>query len=145
MKHKILAYAFLPAALSLGIAGATAASAGWFGGIGNATPDEIAARQTSMFEREAQLLGIDVGKIKDGWARGLTMQQLMQENNITQDQVQSRMKDLRLKELKTQLDALVAKGVITQSQADQRYQVVQNQAQNGKGQMNKRFFRGLHF
>jgi len=43
------------------------------------------------------------------------------------------MKDARAQQLKAQMQALVDKGVITQAQADQRLQWMQNKTQNTKG------------
>ncbi len=135
MKKKYLIYTILPA-MAFAVLGAGIASAcGWFGGIGNLSSDEIATRQQTVFQNEAQILGISVDELKEDWAEGKTIQQIMQEKGITQEQVQARMKDLQTQQMKSFLRALVDKGVITQAQADKRIQVMQNQLQNGK--MNK--------
>lgn len=143
MKHKILISTFLPAALSLGI-GVNVASACWFGGFDNATPEEVADRQTTIFQREADILGITIEELKNYWTEGKTLQQIAQEKGITQDQLRTKMRDLQLQRIKDQLKILVDKGVITQGQADKRLQFIQNQQQNNNGHMNKRFFRGFH-
>ena len=132
MKRTLLVYSFVPL-MGLGlILGAQAAMAhGFFGG--NATPDEIATRQQAMFQSEATILGLSIDEVKAAWADGKTTKQVMEEKGITQEQVQSRMKDMRIQRLKTELKALVDKGVITQAQSDKRFQAMQNQIQNGKG------------
>ena len=88
-----------------------------------------------MFQQEAQILGIGVDELKEDWASGKTIRQIMEEKGITQEQVQARMKELQTQQMKTFLQALVDKGVITQAQADKRLEIMQNQLQNGK--MNK--------
>ncbi|MBI4134493.1 MAG: hypothetical protein HY471_00075 [Candidatus Sungbacteria bacterium] len=65
------------------------------------------------------------------------MKQLMDEKGITQDQTQARMKDTRLAQLKSQLQTLVDKGIITQAQSDKRLAAMQNQIQNGMGRGHK--------
>ena len=131
MKHKIFAYSFAPV-LGLSMFGANIASAhGLFGSFSNLTPDQIASQQQSMFQNEAAILGINVDDVKSACADGKTIEQLMTEKGITQDQVKARMKDNQIAQLKKQLQALVDKGVITQAQSDKRLQAMQAQIQNG--------------
>jgi len=88
MKRKILAYAILPAA-GLGILGASVASAhGLFGGMSNLTPDQIATRQQTIFQNEANVLGVSVDDVKNSWAQGKTLLQIAQDHGITQAQLQ---------------------------------------------------------
>ncbi len=140
MKRKIFIYSIFP---TLGLAGvllANVASAhGFFGGFGfgNATPDQIATQQQTMFQNQAAILGLGIDDVKNAWAEGKTMKQLMDEKGITQDQVQARMKDARLAQLKSQLQTLVDKGIITQAQSDKRLAAMQNQIQNGMGRGHK--------
>lgn len=133
-KKKLFVYGFLPAVLGFGLIGLNAASAhmGGFGFGFGAQPsaDEIASRHQTMFDQQANILGLSVDEVKAAWASGKSMQTLMQEKGITQEQVQTRVKAAREQQLKTQLDALVSKGVITQAQADQRLQFMQLNAGN---------------
>ena len=147
MKNKIMLHAFLPAMLGLGLMGAGAASANWFGLFGgsSATPEQIATRQQTIFDQEAQILGVSVDDVKNAWADGKTFQQLAQEKGITQEQLQTKMKDLRTQQIKSQLQTLVGKGVITQDQMNKRLQFIQTQQSKSNGTMNRRFFRGLGF
>jgi DNA-binding CsgD family transcriptional regulator len=140
MKKKYFIYAILPTAgLALLAAGIVSAN-GFFGFSGNLSPDEIASRQQAMFQQESQILGISPDQVKAAWAEGKTMKQIMDDNGISQDQVQQRINDMRTSQLKSQLQTLVDKGVITQAQADQRLATMQNlfQNQEGKGA------RGMH-
>jgi hypothetical protein len=131
-KHQLVAYAFLPI-LAMGTLGVTSlASAQGFGGMwsASATPDDIAARQQTMFQTEAQILGISIDDVKAAWAEGKTPMQIAEEKGISKDQIQARMKEIQTQKIKTQLQALVDKGVITQAQADKRLQVVQTQVES---------------
>ncbi len=133
MKKKYLIYTILPV-MAFAVLGAGIASAHgwWFGGLGNISPDEIANRQQTMFQNEAQILGISVDEIKNAWAEGKSLKQLAEERGISQEQLQAKMKEVRLQQIKSQLQTLVEKGVITQGQADKRLQFMQNQPANGK-------------
>ncbi len=141
-KRKLATYAFLPALGLVGILGAGVASAngflGGFGGFGSLTPDQVAERQLKMFQTEAQVLGLSVDEIKQAWAEGTSPKDLMTEKGIKPEDVQARMKDLRMQDLKTQLQTLADKGVITQAQADKRLQTMQDRAQNANGKGLKR-------
>jgi hypothetical protein len=139
MKYRWVAYALVPTAVSVGILGASMVSAHGFGGFGfgaNATPDQIAERQQEMFQNEANMLGISVDAIKAGWAKGESLQQIASDNGITSDQLQAKMKDAAQSRLKSSLQALVDKGVITQAQADARLQFMQTKMQNASTNAN---------
>lgn len=138
MKNKLVVYGLIPVALGVGLIGANVASAHGLGfGFGKAlSADEIATRQTEMFQSEADILGVSVDDVKGAWAKGETMQQLMQEKGISETTVQQKMKDLRTSQMKTELQALVDKGVITQAQMDSRLQYMQTaQDSPGRGGM----------
>lgn len=143
IKSKLLAYAIIPT-IGLGFLGMNVASAhGFFGGFGNiATPDQIASRQQNMFQNEAQLLGVSIDEVKNAWAQGKTILQIAQDHGITKEQLQQKIKDSRTQELKTQLQTLVDKGVITQEQADQRMQFITAQIAGGTSGMG--LFGGFH-
>ena len=145
MRKKYLILTILTLIL-LGTGSALACGWGWFGGFGNATPDEIAQRQKAMFERQAQILGISVEEVKNYWAEGKTIREIMEERNISEEQIQARMKEIQLQEMESFLQTLVEKGVITQDQANKRLEVMQNQLENGKvGKMGRGFPRGMGF
>lgn len=135
MKNKILAYAIFPM-LGLGIIGMNAASAhglfGGFGGMPSLTSDQIATRQQDMFSKEAQLLGISIDDVKNGWAEGKSIVQIAEDHGITKEQLQQKMKDAQTAQLRSQLQTLVDKGIITQAQMDKRRQFVDQQTANGK-------------
>lgn len=123
-KSKFAAYAAL-ASLGLGIMGAGVASAnGLFWNA--ASPQQIAANQQTAFQNEAAMLGISVDDLKNEWAQGKSLMQIAQDHGITKEQLQQKMKDARITQIQTSLQALVTNGVITQAQADQRLAAIKN-------------------
>jgi len=146
MKNKLLIYAIFPV-IGLGLLGYGAASAhgfgmfGGFGGLSNLTPDQIATRQQTMFQNEANLLGISIDGVKNGWADGKSLVQIAADHGITRDQLQQKMKDAQTAQLKSQLQTLVDKGIITQAQADKRLQFINQQVTSGK--FHRGFGRGM--
>lgn len=134
MKKKLIAIAAVPV-LGLGLLGASVASAhGWFT---NATPEEIATHQQDMFQHQADLLGVSVDVIKDGWANGKTLRQIAEENGITVDQLQQKMQVERQDQMRSHLQTLVDQGVVTQAQADTRLKLLETKDNQfeGRGMM----------
>ena len=141
MKKKLFAYTLLPVlGLSL-LAGASLTSANGF--FFSATPDEIATHHQEMFQSQAQLLGVTTEEVKAAWAEGKTLQDLAKEKGMTDEEFQQKMKDARTAQMKNNLQTLVSKGVITQSQADSRLEVMQQKSQSGASRMGKGFHRGF--
>ena len=129
--------------LALGILMANPVEAKGFGfwgwGFGRINLDDWADRMKKMFEEWADLLQISVEKVKNYWAEGKTLKEMMEAENISKEDVQKRMKEKRLEELKNQLQKLVEKGIITQEQADKRFEVMKKWLEN---QEERRIFRG---
>lgn len=145
MNKKIAALAFVPV-LGLGLLGAQSASAhGWFGGFGNATPEEIAAKHQTMFDHQAKIFGLSVEEIKQAWADGKNIFDLAKEKGLTEEQLHARIKEGKTAELKTQLQSLVDKGIITQLQADKRLQLMTTSMETKHGKIMKGFHRGFGF
>ena len=130
MKKKYLLYAALPVA-TLVVASAVSASANGlsFGFGQQASPEEIAQRQQERFQQEAQLLGINIDDVKDGWAQGQTLWQIAEQNGITQEQLQAKMQEMHQQQMQERLQALIDQGVISQQQADSRLQFMQQHQQ----------------
>ncbi|MFA6043069.1 MAG: hypothetical protein WCV85_01680 [Patescibacteria group bacterium] len=145
MRKKYVA-AVLFTALGLSIAGVSAASAhGWGFGLGaNATPEEVAAQQTEMFQHQADILGIAVDKVKDGWAQGKTLSELADENNVSEEQLQTRLQEQRAAQQKERLQTLVEQKVITQAQADARLKVMEEKFKNAPAKGMRHGMRGMH-
>lgn len=141
MKYKkIAAFAAIPA-LALGMLGLSqsASAQGLFGGVfTKATPEEIATHQTNMFQHQAELLGLSVDEVKQAWAEGKGMKELIEEKGIDPETIKTKMKAEAEARMKEHLQTLVDKGVITQAQADQRLETMKNK----QGEMKTRFGRG---
>jgi hypothetical protein len=136
--------------VSLGVltfagAGIVSAHGGGFGGWGFSSdwiPEDIASRFESMFEQKAEFLGISVDDFKSKWAEGKNFMQIAEEAGVTQEQLQERVQQARQEQLRAQLNALVGQGIISQEQADQRFNALQEQFANQEGQMWGRGMRG---
>jgi len=127
--------AALPVAALVILGASTASAHGWFGfgGGPNMDPTQAAQQQADMFQKQADLLGVSVDDVKNAWAKGETIWQLAQEKGITQQQLQQKMQDQRKQQIQTMLQAMVSNGVITQAQADQRLQYMEQHAGEGNG------------
>lgn len=126
---KILAYSIIPAIIGIGALGVSFASAhggfGFGGFSGEIDPAQIAERQQGMFQHEADLLGISVDEIKNAWAEGKNARQLAEEKGLT-EQLWEKMKAEREVQIKSRFQALIDGGIITQEQADSRFQAMEN-------------------
>jgi hypothetical protein len=122
MKRKYVLYGLMPMFL-LGLAGVSAATAsarGLFGRGADIDPVIAAADQTERFAQEAEVLGISVDQVKEYWAQGKNVRDIIDELNLDETAVQERMHTERLTNMKAHVQALVVQGVITQAQADTR-------------------------
>ena len=138
---KILIYSFLTAGL-IGVLGVGAASAqGWFGFGNNISPEEMAQKQEAMFQGKAEFLGISVDEFKNAWAEGKNFKEIAEEQGITQEQLQERMRETRQERMESHLQAMVDNGIITQEQADERLRNMQEKIDNGG--MRKGFHKGF--
>ncbi len=135
---KRLAYAAYVAVptIALALLMGTAASAHGWGWSKTQDLDELAQRQREMFQEQADLLGTSVDTVKNAWSQGKTMTELAQELGLSEDELQTKLEETRKTELKQRLQTLVDKGVITQTQADQRYAFMEqrlNDKDQGRG------------
>ncbi len=101
---------------------------GWngFNGLNSLEPEQIAERHQFMFENQADLLGIDIATVKNYWAEGKSMREIMTEEGIDEEVFRAKMQEQRREEMKLSLQDLVDQGVITQDQANQRMNSMQN-------------------
>jgi len=116
-KRKILTYGSI-FALAIFLSSGVAKADAFFGG--NLSDDERAQMQQKMFDEQANLLGISVDEVKNAWANGQNIFELAKAKGISEDVLKTKMEKLRSNRMKTGLQALVSKGVITQAQADAR-------------------------
>ncbi len=131
MKKRYLAGLIVPLFAFAAIGVQMASAHGW-GFAANQDPAQIAEAQTQAFEKQSALLGISVDEYKNLWAQGKNFREIAQEKGISQDQLKQKMQEQMQQNMKSHLDALVSKGVITQSQADQRLEAMKKNQQNGK-------------
>jgi hypothetical protein len=118
MKDRTFAAAASAAVIASSLLGAGIASAhGWGAKL---DPQEIADRQTAMFQEQADLLGLDVAAVKDAWSQGKDLHAIATEKGISREDLRARMDAKRKEQQKARVQALVEKGVITQAQADAR-------------------------
>lgn len=123
--NKLLSY-FLVSLGVLSLAGVGVASAnGWFGGFGDLSPEDLTAKFETMFQKKAEILGITVDEFKAGWSEGKTLRDIAEEQGITPEQLQEQMGQEREERMRERLDTLVENGVITQEQADQKLNFMQ--------------------
>ena len=138
---KYLAYAVLPA-LAISMLGAGVVSAnGWFGG--NASPEEIAQKHETMFENRAEILGITAEELKQAWADGKKLCEIAEEQGLTQEELQERMREVKIERLQTHIQTLVADGKISQEQANEKMENMQEMFENGNGKIGKGFRNGM--
>ncbi|HYF05424.1 MAG TPA: hypothetical protein VEA59_04595 [Patescibacteria group bacterium] len=151
-KKKYLVLAAAPV-LGLSLIGAALVSArggggpflmhGGFGfhGFDSPTPDQIVERTRAQFKQEAELLDISEEEVKAAWAQGKGLHELAQEKGITAEQLKAKMQAALDTRLKTNLQVLVDRDIITQAQADQRLQYMQTiKIQGGMGMKKKMMF-----
>ncbi len=98
----------------------------------NASPEEVEAHYTEMFEEKTELLGLSVDEMKTAWASGKTLADIASEQGISEDQLHTRMKEAGKAHMKTQLQTLVERGVITQTQADARLATMETRMEKMK-------------
>jgi ribosomal protein S20 len=99
------------------------------------SPDELASKQQTMFQQTANILGISIDDVKNAWADGKTISQIAQDHNISQDQLQQKMKDYATQQMNSEMQTLVSKGVINQDQANRRMQTMQSKMSQMMGGM----------
>jgi len=143
MNKKKIAFVALPVLAAIMIAGASTVSAhGWFGGMmrGSVSAEQAAQHQAAMFEEQAGALGISGEQVKAGWAEGKNLKEIAEANGISEAEFESKMEAARTQRMTEHMNALVSQGIITQEQAEQRLQFMEQrheQMQAGDG-MRKR-------
>ena len=145
MKAKYLAPALVVPALALTLLGVGTASAhgGFGGGMGFLTSDQRAQMHQTRFEKEAEILGVNVSEVKDAWAQGKGLKELATEKGISEQDLRTKMEANRKTEMQNHLKELVSSGVITQTQADQRLKFMETkQAEMKEKGMNEKGPRG---
>ncbi len=141
--------AVVPAmAVALLVGAGTASAHGMFGGGEDLTPEQRAEKASLMFERKAEMLGLDVNVVKEAWAEGKNFRELAEEQGIDMAELKEKMQAERKARQQERLQNLVEAGVITQEQANLRLERMQEKmterAENGDDFAGKRGGRGMH-
>lgn len=118
MKRKRIAYTSL-LALALFLSLGTTKADAFFGGSKMSIEDRVASQQ-KMFEEKAKILGVSAEEIKNAWASGQNIKDFAKSKGISETELKAKMQAYQLEQMKTELKALVDKGVITQAQMDSR-------------------------
>ncbi len=149
---KSIQYAVLPA-VALALLGAGVVSAqgmgeggkmrgggheGGFLVFNDVDSEEFANRQSEMFATQAELTGLSISEIKDAWAEGKNLNELLTEKGIDVEKFREQMKAKAEEKMKEHIQSLVTKGVITQAQADKRIEFMKNHVPEVKGKMRGR-------
>lgn len=121
----------LLAALGFVVLGAGVVFAQNYKNMMGLSPQDLAARQQAMFQQTADILGISIDDVKNGWANGETVTQIAKDHNISQQQLQQKMQAYANQQMQQELQTLVSQGVISQDQANKRMQVMQGRMQSG--------------
>lgn len=138
MKSKYLVPGLAVSAVALSLLGASVVSAHGMWGR-NISPEEVVKHQQTMFEEQANLLGINVSEVKAAWAQGKNLKVLATEKGISEADLKAKMEAQMKKHHEERLQALVSAGVITQAQADQRIKFMEEK----KSQMKEKGHRGM--
>ncbi len=102
---------------------------GWFKGGLNLDPEQIVQRQNQMFKNRAELLGISIDQIKEYWAQGKNMQEIIEELGVNKEELGEKIEQVCQGRIQERLQILVSNRVITQEQADQRLQALGEQSE----------------
>ena len=132
MKKKILIFSLIALGAITAIGVSASSSQGWFRGhMANLSPEEAAEKQEAMFEAKANFFGVSVEELKNLWAEGKNWQEIAEELGISKEEMQTKMQaEMKLK-MQEHLQAFVDKGVITQEQADERLQTMEERRASG--------------
>ncbi len=96
------------------------------------TPEEFAQKQSTLFVEQAELTGIPVDEIKAAWAEGKRLETLLEEKGIDLAAIREKMQARVEEKMKERIQALVDKGVITQTQANERIEFMKNHQQKNR-------------
>lgn len=133
MNKKTLLFSLLFSVIAVFVVtiGVSSASAhGWFGWGNNLEPEKVVEMHNQMFANQAELLGISVDKLKDYWAQGTDLKEIIKELGINQKDLQAKMKEKQKEQMKQQLQILVDKDIITQEQSDNRLKAMEQRMTN---------------
>jgi hypothetical protein len=127
--NKLFGYLVLSVVAIMLITTGTAYARGWF--WTNESPEDITARHQAMFKHKAELFGISAEEMKDAWSEGKRMFQIAEEYGLNKEEIMEKMAEDRRVNLQERLRVLVENDIISQEQANQRMEVMQNKSFGG--------------
>ncbi|MBU0707934.1 hypothetical protein KKG41_06200 [Patescibacteria group bacterium] len=134
MKKKTIFSVATLVGLGLITAGVASAFGGFGIGLGSElTPEETATRFEERVQSQAEILETDVDTVKNAWAEGTRPHELAEELGIDKDEFRSRIQEQHKVRMQDNLQSLVDQGVITQDQADQKLQFMEDKMADGEG------------
>ena len=126
----------------LGLVGAGTVSAhGWFGGCDNGQFINQEERHENMIQTKAEILGLNIDELNAAKEQGKCFHEIIEEQDLTMEQFRERMKELKSEQRQNRLNQFVTEGKITQEQADERLEAMNNRFENGE--MGKGFHKGF--
>lgn len=91
---------------------------------------ELEARRDQMLEKQAGFLGLTVEELRAKLEAGQKLPEIAQELGITKEQAMEQKREQRQEMMRQRIGQLVEDGKITQEQADERMQKMQERIEN---------------
>lgn len=107
--------AVLPVLLVSVLALSFVSAHGWFGMLEDGTE-----HKGMMFEQKAALLGMSIEEMKDMWTEGKNFHEMKEESGFVKGEFKMHMKEGMEERMAEHLQSLIDQGLITQEQADQK-------------------------
>lgn len=124
--------------LSVGIVSAN----GWFG---KAAHDGMTQKHKGMFEYKAEALGMTIEELKQAWYDSKDLSEIAEDQGITLEELREQMKEQKKERMLAYMQTLVDEGKITQEQADEKIEWMQNMSQNWEGKSKEGFIKGMRW
>ena len=127
--HRLFLYAALPV-LGLGLVGVSAASAA--GPFSKKSPEEKTQHQQERLAQVSEITGISVTDLQTAREEGKHLKELAEERGINLEELHAKLAEARKLKMQERLSTLVSEGTITQEQADERLQKIEERIADGE-------------
>ncbi len=145
--NKLFAYALLSAtAITLIGSGIVYAQGpqSWF--WAQEIAEDSIVKHQEILEHKAQIMGISTEEMQENWQENKRFGKFAEDYGLDREEIMEKMAEARRNNLQERLKALIESGVISQEQADQRMEAMQDESFGGirahRG-FNKPFRQGL--
>ncbi|MGC8775876.1 MAG: hypothetical protein ACP5QN_00995 [Minisyncoccia bacterium] len=102
-------------------------------GMGIVNNNDFTSFMQQKFELWSKILNIPVDQVKQYWAEGKNLNDMIKDLNLNLTDVSNRMNQIRLENWRHNLQKLVDSGIITQDQMNSRLQFIQNNLSKNLG------------